>query len=623
MFASHKTMVRPRVTARGSGEPMLLADAVEDFLEHHRQGVVQIVGGPGSGKTTALNYLLAIFPEKCTYLDDAIRDAIAGAGADSVTICTGKQPLQREAHEIFTLAPWTRDDCVEYLLAADPAACGRVMERLRHDQQFLIPGVPELWSIILSELASNAEASSAKAALQHRLRHLLSDDALQRQLADCCIDLLTGGDVEAAERTIGQCCRGNQWNVVYRLLRHEAVQVLIAASRIADQLRQNEACQALDRQLPGPLVQELGIAARDPALQRRLEGIIVRAPSSQPMAASILHAAGVGWKPTDFRHYRFTGASLSRADWPGLSFSRRTRTVHFENADLSDSNLSGCSLAHVSGLRAIFARAKLDKACLFEFHGEQADFTGADLTGADLTSANLAGARLTAANAAGAVLRRTLLSGAHLAHVCFRNANLCEAMLVAATVTNGDFRDANLQAANLRGLRLCDAICDGAQFRTANLMECNLEYVVLPGACFTEANLDRAMLTGSRMPCASFQYASLRGAGLADVDWEGADLREADLRNAMFHLGSTRSGLVGSPYPCHGSRTGFYTDDFDDLGFRSPEEIRKANLRGADLRGAVLDGADFYLVDLREALYDARQARHLRLTGAILERPAA
>jgi uncharacterized protein YjbI with pentapeptide repeats len=32
-----------------------------------------------------------------------------------------------------------------------------------------------------------------------------------------------------------------------------------------------------------------------------------------------------------------------------------------------------------------------------------------------------------------------------------------------------------------------------------------------------------------------------------------------------------------------------------EQGFKSPEEIRKANLRGADLRGAKIKGVDFYL----------------------------
>jgi uncharacterized protein YjbI with pentapeptide repeats len=85
-------------------------------------------------------------------------------------------------------------------------------------------------------------------------------------------------------------------------------------------------------------------------------------------------------------------------------------------------------------------------------------------------------------------------------------------------------------------------------------------------------------------------------------------------------MGSTRSGLVGSSIPMHGSRTGFYTDEFNEQDYKSPEEIRKANLRGADLRGASIGNVDFYLVDLRDALFDRQSEDHLRRTGAILSR---
>ncbi len=118
---------------------------------------------------------------------------------------------------------------------------------------------------------------------------------------------------------------------------------------------------------------------------------------------------------------------------------------------------------------------------------------------------------------------------------------------------------------------------------------------------------------------ANFLGADLRDAGLAEVDWPGACLRDADLRGASFHLGSSRNGLVGSPIACEGSRTGFYTDDYDDQDIKPAEEIRKANLRGADLRGASIEGVDFYLVDLRGAKYTIGQAAQLRHCRAILK----
>src|SRR5258708_3935794 len=67
----------------------------------------------------------------------------------------------------------------------------------------------------------------------------------------------------------------------------------------------------------------------------------------------------------------------------------------------------------------------------------------------------------------------------------------------------------------------------------------------------------RCLLTDSTMPSANFRGAKLCGAGLAGIDWPQADLRDCDLTHATFHLGSTRSGLVGSTIPSEGSKTGF------------------------------------------------------------------
>jgi hypothetical protein len=76
---------------------------------------------------------------------------------------------------------------------------------------------------------------------------------------------------------------------------------------------------------------------------------------------------------------------------------------------------------------------------------------------------------------------------------------------------------------------------------------------------------------------------------------------------------------VGSFIASEGTRTGFYTDESFEPGFRSPEEIRKADLRGADLRGAMIEGVDFYLVDLRGARYDRAMRDHFLRCRAILE----
>jgi uncharacterized protein YjbI with pentapeptide repeats len=50
-------------------------------------------------------------------------------------------------------------------------------------------------------------------------------------------------------------------------------------------------------------------------------------------------------------------------------------------------------------------------------------------------------------------------------------------------------------------------------------------------------------------------------------------------------------------------------------------EIRNANLRGCDLTGALVMDTDWYLVDLRDALYDEAQREHFARCGAILDEP--
>lgn len=164
-----------------------------------------------------------------------------------------------------------------------------------------------------------------------------------------------------------------------------------------------------------------------------------------------------------------------------------------------------------------------------------------------------------------------------------------------------------------------NASVESATFSRAIMRHVNLEQVDLSQGVFDRALMQGALLTASRAQGASFRAARLREAGMAEILWEDCDLREADLRGVAFHMGSTRCGLVGSPYPSHGTRTGFYTDEHDDLNYKPPEQIRKACLVGCDLRGANIENVDFYLVDLRGAKFDRRHRKHLAACGAILD----
>ena len=167
-------------------------------------------------------------------------------------------------------------------------------------------------------------------------------------------------------------------------------------------------------------------------------------------------------------------------------------------------------------------------------------------------------------------------------------------------------------------VRLKLAALNCTTFREARVIECDLEGVEVTDAVFERTSFLNSDLAGSVLARANLRGAWFYGAGLADVRWENADLRGADFKGASFHTGSSRSGLVNSVIASEGSRTGFYTDDYDDRDYKPPEEIRKACLCGADLRGAKVADTDFYLVDLRGARYTADQAAHFKRCGAIL-----
>ncbi len=57
-----RAAVRPRVLSPDTHEAVLLEDEIGSLIQKGERGVVQIIGGPGSGKSTALKHLAAVLP---------------------------------------------------------------------------------------------------------------------------------------------------------------------------------------------------------------------------------------------------------------------------------------------------------------------------------------------------------------------------------------------------------------------------------------------------------------------------------------------------------------------------------------------------------------------------------
>jgi uncharacterized protein YjbI with pentapeptide repeats len=612
-----RARVKPRAIAAATGEALPLEDLIGPILAGAESGAIRISGRSGGGKTTALAHLSGLVPPhlRVSFLEDPRPRALASAVHRGWAIFTSDDAsLHNFAKFDLRLAPWGEGESIEYLLATDRRLCASVMTRLglAKPETARLEGIPELWRIVLDRMIADPSLPGPRSTLKRELAALMPDDGFRYHIESACYAAIAKNDLSTLQHA-GVTLHDQ---ALFRLLRHRPVQLLLAADSIVAALKNRAESAALGAPLPRDLVLEtVTQIAGDTDLVDRLRSLIkIGGRKEHPMVASLLHALRLGWTP-DRPLPRLAGAYLEDAPWPDIDLA---------GADLRDADLSGANLRGSRLDSAILEAASLVGADLFASSMKHANFDRADLSRASLSRACARQAvfqstRLVAANMVGGEFDRANFDGADLTHARLTDASLVGADFRSAKLEESDFSRANLSEAIMRGLTLTAVQLAGACFTRADLSRCNLEGINLRGAGFARANLAHALLTGSQMPGADFRGANLRAAGLAEIDWEGADLRGADLREATFHLGSSRSGLVGSPIASEGSRTGFYTDDWNEQDFKSPEEIRKANLCGADLRGARIDNVDFYLVDLRGASFDPKQIAHLRKSGAILE----
>jgi uncharacterized protein YjbI with pentapeptide repeats/energy-coupling factor transporter ATP-binding protein EcfA2 len=620
MIQPQRAPVTPRVLSPDTGDVIPLEEAILALVVES-QGVIEIVGGPGSGKTTALGHLAAVLPPDppVLLLDDADPVRAARESAQRTVVYTATTPHLSIAAKSLYLASWTEDELIEYLLAVHPDRCGSVMGRLSGaEYRRRLSGVPQLWRIVLDEMARGADVVDIQDALRRGWQSHVPDDATEELAAAYSLAAVLG-DASRAATSVAELTRLGRGEPLIGLLRHRVMTVLLAADCLTRRLTAPHP-SFLDERLPRDLVEEMAVRVGSckPALaslRRLVEG---RDRTVHAMAASILHATGCGWKPQRKRAPNLEGAYLEGASWQGVDLSR----AKLRQADLIAADLSGAKLDRADAHGARLRHAVLHRASLDGLDASKADLAHADLSQASGRATQFDRADLSGVDFTGAMLVNADFQSAKLSGTRFRGCDLRHAKLGGAVVEGTDFTDANLSLASFRALNLQSAVLSGACMASVDMTACRLEHFDLPGANFEGAYLVRAYLTGSSMPGANLRGARLRGAGLACIQWEGADLRDADLRQISFYLGSSRSGRVDSPIASEGTRTGFYTDEFEEQHYRTPEEIRKANLRGADLRGARVDGVDFYLVDLRDVRCTIDQMDHFRRCGAILyDRP--
>jgi uncharacterized protein YjbI with pentapeptide repeats len=609
--------IAPRVRRPGSVAALAIEEMVVPLLWPGARGLVVIIGPPGSGKTTALRHLRKVLPADAlaTYHDAGpVSAALAEASRHLVIMAAEAVDPAWNALEVFEIGPWTPDDHVEYLAKVHRESCPSVLHRLRADESLpSLHGSPQLLTLVMDRMAADPALSTSHDALKQLIPLFFPFDfATERLVNELIHPSAKAGDPAPPDNDLHLRPDQQRW------WRHEVVRKIVATEWIVDQLGTGRRPDVLKTMAGRMLLPQIARAVRPRAdAMQHLERLIQDEPRDfrVPMAASILLAVNPDWRPACARGMYLRGASLRLARWAGINLTGAA----LMGADFTDANLSGAMLTGAAAAGVRMPRANLRGTRLDHCKLREAIFTGADLSDVSAERADLSQADFSSANLISASMPSATLSEANLTGACLCRVKLCEATMMRVLVDGADCTGADLARAHLDGVRMNEATWTGASFRSAQLRNCVLEWMELPDADFVGADLTGSLMTGSQIPRGQFEGAILRHAGLADIDWEGADLRSVDFAHCSFHLGSTRSGLVGSTVPSEGSRTGFYTDEFNEQDFKAPEEIRKACLCGADLCGAEVEDADFYLVDLRGAKYTEAQREFFIRCGAILE----
>ncbi|MEM6470028.1 MAG: pentapeptide repeat-containing protein [Planctomycetota bacterium] len=620
MIVPTRAAVRPRIVSPGSGETILFEDFVETFQAKTSRGMICLSGQPGTGKTSALSHLAATLDDSKTLvvLDDTPGDIAAEHAKNALVVfsCSDRLP----SGVTIQLAKWTNDDAIEYLLARHHDETETIFARLSGAaDQYLLCGNAELYSTVVDAMSLDESIVTIRDGLFAAVQKVLPTSVTFKDVCAFCSRLLRTNDFNikrAITEFAKEFCDESKIDAALsleRLLRHRSVQTICAAEHVASELASGvETCLLIPINHSSIVEIARRISGNDTAVNC-LNSLANRLSQSAPLAASIMHFLEDNWLPTS-ASVSLSNAQLSGAYWKGAQFEDSL----FSGTDLSESDLASVTIKNSKASYINFENADLESATLSESDFSGASFRGANLVKIQANRLKLANADLRSARMSNAKFTNSSFVQSDLRNACFYAADLSGSVFDSSKVDGADFRNAVFAGAKLNALRLRDSLLDGCDFFQANLQSCDFECVNLRNASFQEANFRNAYLTGSVFRNGNLHSANLRMTGLGEIDWEGADLRDADFRGCSFHMGSTRSGLVDSPYPSEGTRTGFYTEDYDDQNFKPPEEIRKASLKGADLRGANVDKVDFYLVDLREAIYDARQREQFQRTGAIL-----
>lgn len=588
--------MRPRVQTCAGGVARLLEDEVAELLAAGRAARVVLCGAPQSGKSTALAHLAAVFAGEARL---GLRDGRGMPATDAlVEVATlpgvvSAPGTPRQVRPTWMMAKWSDDDCLEYLCSRHKERTAVAFARWQAcSEDHGLYRWPGHCTAVLDLLAGEDLAADAWQSLRLVVQRTTADEHAVLGLRALQQFLAVSRPIPAATTTLPSAT-GAAW------LQSEAAAALLAAEALLDDAAALPSIKLASLRWQRRLAVALHVVMQmQPRRREHLRDVLEHAPAGIDLRLplSLLAATEQGFRPPRARFERLAHAMLAYADLHDVTIAGDCSQVNLAFANLRGATLDGALLtgAHLEGAdvwgasleRAQAARARAANVIADGVRGDDVQFAYADLCGARFV---------------GASLRRAVLTHARL-----RGTNF----------TSADLRGADLSHTDLR-----EVVIEGVDLAFTKLHRVNAEGVEWPKLAAKGSDWADSQLTGARWHEAQLDEAAFHRCGLAHVDWQGANLRGADLRQATFHLGNARSGLVGSEIACEGSRTGFYTDEsLDDLVLQ-PEVVRQANLSECDLRGALLDDVDLYRVDLRGARLDPAARDWARRCRAILDDP--
>ena len=332
---------RPRFISSATKASLPLEDGGADRLDEGQPACLKIAGGTGSGKTTAPVHLAAVYGglARLAFLDEGRRRR--GPSPRLLIRSSSSRGVSAEAPvHTLTLAPWGRDELIEYLLATHPQASAAVLCCITPADDRDFKGIPELWRVALEELAGDARSADRPTcssitssgefqtprftqARSELFRLRASPDAPGHPDAPASVRPMTV--VSFASHP------GGLQTDVLLLMRHGLVRRILAARPLVAQIEAGDPQSVLKRRLPRDMVAAAGARLKNsPDGITHLEKDLLKCREAQSMAASLLHAANPAWVPPA-KMRCCSWAHISTA-YAGRKFNCRKPTWHTPNS---------------------------------------------------------------------------------------------------------------------------------------------------------------------------------------------------------------------------------------------------------------------------------------------------